>query len=385
MLCRTISLSVVLAVVVVACGKSADRHPSGAVPGGGTSTAAAAASDVADRGDDPCIYLASTEAEAYVGPLATPPFRFDKSTGAPDVDGTHCMYRGRDGREIMVDVMAGGARTEAAVTAGVPRVMGRMLEATGHQDQEGVPAALTQQGDTGPWDNAQWMPVIGTLQAVKGDSGLLIDVLASSAGEQGAYALAREALPRLGKPLEYDGAHAAALAPAPRAPLANPCDLIPRARVEQAIGVLSAEPERDSSGAKCTYRVASANGTQEYPLDITWVNGTREFAQMKGSVGAAAPALGMPGGGGAPALPPEAQEAAQQMLGQISKMSGGTLGAPGLMHPASDSALTGPWDAAGLVAGMLVATKHNVMVQLILGSADYDKAKALLAAACEQL
>ena len=34
---------------------------------------------------------------------------------------------------------------------------------------------------------------------------------------------------------------------------------------------------------------------------------------------------------------------------------------------------------------MLVATKHNVMVQLILGSADYDKAKALLAAVCEQL
>lgn len=384
MLYRTISLSVVLAVVVVACGKSADQQSSGAAVGGG-SVAVATERTVADRGDDPCIYLASTEAEAYVGPLASPPFRFDESTGAPDVDGTHCMYRGRDGREIMIDVMAGGARTAAAVTAGVPRVMGRMLKATGHGDQEGVPAAMTQPGDKGPWDSAQWMPVIGTLQVVKGDSGVLIDVLASNAGEQGAYALAREALPRLGKPLEYDGAHAAALAPRPRAPLANPCDLIPRARVEQAIGALAGEPERDSSGATCTYRVATGNGTQEYPLDITWINGAREFAHMKRSVGSAATALGMPGGGAAPALPPEAQEAAQQMLGQISKMSGGTLGAPGLMHPASDSALTGPWDAAGLVAGVLVATRHNVMVQLILGSADYDKAKALLAAACEQL
>ena len=376
MQCRIISLLVVLPVVVVACQKAADRQPSGAT---------AAASAVVDGGDDPCIYLASTEAEAYVGPLATPPFRFEESTGAPDVEGNHCMYRGRNGREIMVDVLAGGARTRAAVTAGVPRVMGRMLKATGHQNQESVPAAIAQQGEQGPWDNAQWMPVIGTLQVVKGDSGVVIDVLASNAGEQGAYALAREAVPRLGRPLEYNGAHAAALAPKPRASLANPCDLIPRARVEQAIGSLSAEPEQDASGAKCTYRVATADGTQEYPLDITWINGARAFAHMKGSVGSAATALGMPGGGVSPALPPEAQKAAQQMIGQISKMTGGAVGAPGLMHPASDSTLTGPWDAAGLVAGMLVATEHNVMVQLTLGSADYDKAKALLAAACEQL
>lgn len=381
MLCRTISLSVVLAVVVAACRNSADQNRSGAATGGGAQ--AADASTVVDKGDDPCVYLASTEAEAYVGPLATPPFRFDKSTGAPSVDGNDCMYRGRNGREIMVDVMAGGARIASAVTAGVPRVMGRMLKATGHPDQEGVPAAITQQGEKGPWDNAQWFPVIGTLQAVKGDSGLSIDVLASNAGEQGAYALAREALPRLGKPLEYDGAHAAALAPRPRAPLANPCDLIPRARVEQAIGSLSGEPEQDASGTTCTYRAAATGGTQEYPLDITWVNGTREFAQMKRSIGAAPSALGMPGG---PTLPPEAQKEAQQMIGQITKMSGGVLGAPGLMHPASDSSLTGPWDAAGLVGGVLVATKHNVMLRLALTpTADYDKAKALLAAACEQL
>ena len=378
MLCRTTTISsfAVLAVVVVACRKSANAQPSGV---------AAAASAVADRGDDPCIYLASTEAEAFVGPLVSPPFRFDESTGAPDAGGTHCMYRGRNGREIMVDVIAGGARMGAAITAGVPGAVGRMLQGTGHEDLQGVPAALTKQGAKGPWDNAQWMAVTGTLQAVKGDSGLSIDVAASNAGEPGAYVLAREALPRLGKPLEYDGAHAAALAPKPRTPLANACDLIPRARVEQAIGSLAGAPEQDSSGKRCTYRAAATDGTQEYPVDITWINGTREFAHMKSSVGSAATALGMPGGG-SPAVPPESQKMVQQMLGQITKMSGGTLGAPALMHPASDSSLTGPWDAAGLIAGGLVATKHNVMVQLPLTpTSDYDKAKALLAAACEQL
>ena len=75
------------------------------------------------------------------------------------------------------------------------------------------------------------------------------------------------------------------------------------------------------------------------------------------------------------------------MLAQVSKLTGGSLAAPSLTHGvATDSALTGPWDSAALVGGgMLAATKHNVMIELIPGSADYDKAKALLAAACESL
>ena len=289
------------------------------------------------------------------------------------------MYRGRNGREIMVDVLAGGAKMASAVTSGVPRVMGRMLKATGPLDQEGVTAAISQKGEQGPWDSAQWLAVIGTLQAVKGDSGLLINVRVSNAGEQGAWpALAREALPRLSKPLDYDGAHAAALAPKPRDPLANPCDLIPRARVEQAIGPLSGEPDHDGSGENCTYHVATANGAQDYGLDFTWTNGNRAFAMLKGSVAAAAPVLGLPAGGAAPTLPPEAQ----QMLSQISKLTGGALAAPSLTHGVgTDTSLTGPWDAAALVGGsMLAVTKHTVMVQLIVRSADYDKAKALLAA-----
>jgi hypothetical protein len=377
-------LSIALVVVVAACKKSADQQSLGAATGSGASGSAEAASTVADHDDDPCIYLASTEAEVYVGPLATPPFRIDESDGTPNPDGQKCMYRGRDGREIMVDAMLGGAKMAVAATAGVPRVVGRMAKATGHQDQQSVTDAMTQKGDAGPWDNAQWMGVTGTLEAVKGDSGVNINVAASSAGEQGAYVLAREALPRLEKPLDYDGAHAAALAPKPRTPLANACDLIPRARVEQAIGKLASEPQRDTLGASCTYRVAGANGVQEYPLDITWVNGNQEFAMEKRSVGAAAATLGQPGGGAIPALPPEAQ----QMLGQISKMTGGALAAPAsLTHSLpTDTTFVGPWDRAGMVGGStMIATKNNVMVTLLVTSGDYDKAKVLLAAACEQL
>lgn len=384
MLSRTMKLSIALVVVVAACTKPADQQSSGAATGSGSSGSAAAPGTVAGRGDDPCIYIASTEAEAYVGPLATPPFRYDESAGIPDPNGQKCMYRGLDGREITVDLMLGGAKMAVAATAGVPRVVGRMAKATGHQEQQAVTDAITQKGDAGPWDNAQWMGVTGTLEAVKGDSGVIINVAASSAGEQGAYVLARDALPRLAKPLEYDGAHAAALAPKPRAPLANACDLIPRARVEQAIGKLTSEPQRDSLGESCTYHVAGANGVQEYPLEITWVNGSQEFAMAKGAVGAAPAAMGLPAGGAMPTLPPEAQ----QMLGNISKMSGGALSAPSsLVHPRpTDTTFVGPWDRAGMVGGStMIATRHNVMIEILLTSGEYDKAKALLAAACEQL
>jgi hypothetical protein len=383
MLRRAMRLCVAL-VVVTACKKSSDQPSSSAEAGGGSSSNAASASADVDRGDDPCIYIASTEAETYVGPLSTPPFRFNESEGAPAVDGQKCMYRGRDGREITVDLMLGGAKMAIAASAGVPRVVGRMTKATGHGDLQGVSAAVAQKGDAGPWDNAEWMGATGTLEAVKGDSGVILNVSASSAGEQGAYALAREALPRLAKPLEYNGAHAAALAPKPRTPLANACDLIPRARVEQALGKLASEPQRDSLGASCTYRVAGANGVQEYPLDITWVNGSEQFAMEKGAVGAAAPALGMSGGGAVPALPPEAQ----QMLGNISKMTGGALAAPSSMvhGPPTDTTFVGPWDRAGMVGGStMIAARHNVMIEILLTSGDYDKAKALLVAACEQL
>ena len=53
---------------------------------------------------------------------------------------------------------------------------------------------------------------------------------------------------------------------------------------------------------------------------------------------------------------------------------------------APDTMLVGPWDSAALVNGSwLLASKDDVGLMMILGTADYDKAKALMAAACEKL
>jgi hypothetical protein len=52
----------------------------------------------------------------------------------------------------------------------------------------------------------------------------------------------------------------------------------------------------------------------------------------------------------------------------------------------TDTALQGPWDSAMLMHGtQLFAVKNDVMVGVDLQSADYEKAKALLAVICSAL
>lgn len=336
--------------------------------------------------DDPCRYLAATEAVPYVGSLAAPPYRFDDGDGVPRASGTHCLYRGQDGRSIMVDVMTAGARDASAVVAGVPRVTGRVLKSTGDSEHTGMLNGMSQKGQAGPWDNATWTP-IGKLIVAKGDEGFIFDVSASTAGETGAYALARDAFPRLGAPLSYDGAAAAASAPKPHAVLANPCDLVSRAKVEQAIGPLAGDPESDSASSKCTYRVATSEGTREYPLDITWTGGYKELVMLQGSVAMAGTAMGKPSSANTapPSVPPEAQK----MIGQFTKvLAGSPTSAPPQvpLTPTDTTPLIGPWDKAAAVGGQrLAAVRHDVLVQIILTTADPAKARALLAAACEQL
>ena len=52
----------------------------------------------------------------------------------------------------------------------------------------------------------------------------------------------------------------------------------------------------------------------------------------------------------------------------------------------TDTTLKGPWDNASLLHGtQLIAVKNDVFVAMTLESADYDKAKALMAAICSRL
>ena len=79
----------------------------------------------------------------------------------------------------------------------------------------------------------------------------------------------------------------------------------------------------------------------------------------------------------------------KKMRGGLMKMVGGNTGAAGAVTQVglqTDTTLKGPWDNASLLHGtQLIAVRNDVFVGMDLQSADYEKAKALMAAICSTL
>ncbi|MGH7592971.1 MAG: hypothetical protein ACRELE_03850, partial [Gemmatimonadales bacterium] len=200
--------------------------------------------------NDPCTLLTAGEAEPYVGPLGTPPYR--ASDGAADVHGDQCLYRGKDGRVVAIEPDWGSGAS--GVVQDVPQRVAGALD-------KGAPglAAMTQMvmksEGPGPWDKATWIPG-GSLLASKGSTGVMIDVTGASGQESDGLALARIIMPRFAHPLAYDGAKAVALVPKPPAHPARACDFLPRPEVEAAIGPLDGAPSSDQPESSCSYNVS---------------------------------------------------------------------------------------------------------------------------------
>jgi hypothetical protein len=334
-----------------------------------------AAATATTGGDDPCRYLAASEVEPYTGPLISPPFRASVDDAVPQATGDGCLYRGKDGRGVMVQFSAAGGR--AAGDAGR-----RVTQTADKAGPPGRASAVMGPVGPGPWDNSNWFPT-GTLIVFKGDASFDIDVSGTSGGKNAAVDLATKAIGRLSHPLDYDGTRAVAFAPKP-VPEVPACNLIPRARAQAILGSLVGAPKPDSTGTTCTYTVAGADGQVTYPVAITWRNGYKGYNALKHSMSDVGGLMGAPTS--MPAMP-ALDSSSQKIMGAFSKM----VGVPGMGGVAkrgmkTDSSLVGPWDSATLVNGAwLIASRHDVAVMINLGDADYDKAKALLTAACERL
>jgi hypothetical protein len=345
--------------------------------------ALAAIGRTAPTPDDPCRYLAASEVEPYTGPLVAPPFRATADSAVANVKGDGCLYRGKDGRGVMVQYSAAGGREAGTVGRRVPQVVDRATDQKHDgSESQGTANAVMGPAGPGPWDNSNWFPT-GTIIVYKGDASFDIDVSGTSGGKTAAMDLATKAIGRLGHPLDYDGTRAVAFAPKP-VPEVPACNLIPRARAEAILGTLAHEPKPDSTGTTCTYTVKGADGQVDYPLAITWRNGYKAYSGLKHSMSDVGGLMGAPTS--MPTMP--ALSAPQQKLaGAFGKM----VGVPGMGGIAkrgmqTDSSLVGPWDSATLVHGSwLIASRHDVAVMINLGDADLDKAKALLTAACERL
>ncbi len=346
--------------------------------------------DTAQGAHDPCTLLSGPEAERFVGALASPPYR--ASDGVPDVRGDQCMYRGRDGRQVAVQPDWAGGAMMGRTLRDVPNTMGNAVSKAGATGLDTMTHRVMQQGPAGPWDQATWIPG-GALFATRGELQVQVDVSGASGQEADAVALATLIMPRFARPLAYDGAKAVALAPKPRPHPARACDLIPRAEVEAAIGRLAGAPSSDDPETSCTWRVATPQGERAYPVSFAWEGGQKAFTMQKHQMATVGGVMGTPTSSPLDTLKPPPQM--QAMLGGLMKAmgggsaAGGTSAAPGAAATIgfrTDTALAGPWDHGALLHGTeLLAVKGDVMVAMSLQSADYDRARKLLAAICNRL
>lgn len=324
---------------------------------------------------DPCTFLSAAEAAPYVGPLTTPPYR--ASDGAADIHGDQCMYRGQDGRQVtVVPDWSGGGATAGSAVQGAANALGG-VNPMAHQ--------VVKAEAAGPWDKATWIPG-GALFASKGAQSVQVDVTAASGKEDDAIALAKIIMPRFDHPLAYDGTKAVALVPKPHAHPARACDFIPQADVEAAIGPLAGAPSSsDAPETSCTWKVTTAEGERDYPVEFVWQGGQRNYAMLKHQMATVAGVMGTPASSPMDTMKPPPQM--QAMIGGMMKMVGGrgaegkAPGAAATIGFQTDTMLAGPWDNASLLHGtQLIAVRHDVFVGMSLESADYEKAKALLAA-----
>ncbi|MEO7207632.1 MAG: hypothetical protein ABI145_12790 [Steroidobacteraceae bacterium] len=335
---------------------------------------------------DPCTLLAASEAQTYVGALSTPPFR--ASGDAADPKGTQCVYRGSGGRQIVIDWNAGGARDAGNIIDSVPNIVGGAFQQAGQPDLAANAHRVIAQGPQGPWDKANWIPG-GTLFVTKGDQGANIDMSGASGKEDEAVAIASLVVPRFNHPLAYDGARAALKAPKAKAH-GGACSVVTKAAVEAAIGPLTGAPTASSDGTRCDYQVATAQGQRTYTVEYVWQGGLKNYNMLKNGPATMGSAMGgnIPMGG-LNSMPQDPQTAA--LIGGLMKLAGGgdAGAAPGAATQIgfkTDSTLQGPWDNATLLHGtQLLAVKADVMVGMDLRSADYERAKTLMAAICSKL
>jgi hypothetical protein len=337
-------------------------------------------------GPDPCTLLSATEAQVYVGALSTPPYR-TSDDGLADAGGEACLYRGSGARQLVIVRTGAGSAQVGKILDDVPNAVGGVLEKAGAGDLAATAHRVMAQIPDGPWDKATWIPG-GTLFVTKGAEGANVDVSGASGKQDDAVAIAREIVPRFEHPLDYDGAKAAALAPKPKSHPAGACDIVPQAAVEGAIGALDSAPVADPDGSKCSYHVASAQGPRTYSVSFVWQGGVKNFNMLKNGMST----LGSVMGGSIPTAGMDSMKMDPNMsklMGGLMKMAGGGNGAPGAATQVgfkTDTTLQGPWDSAMLMHGtQLFAVKNDVMVGMDLQSADYEKAKALLAVLCAAL
>lgn len=320
---------------------------------------------------DPCILVSRAEAEKYLGPLRADPWR----------DGTTCVYDAASGRSITIDVSYTGGGMAMKMMKAVGGLTNMAIV-----DESGK--ADTLDGD---WDQVRWQ--YGTLDALKGDVMVGVDVQASQAGPVGAAALANIALKRLPSPLAYDGEAAAAHKPGPLVAPRDPCSLVTKDEAAAILGKLEGDPKSDAMG--CTFLVPSplGHGTMPVLLAVSWDHGFAKFGEQKIVNGMAEKSFIGPVMGGAGADQADQKMNSTQTGKEEMEKMRNTIGGmgpslkEGSLQLKTDTTVTGgPWDEAAVLSGLtFAAVKKDVYISMALQMLGEAKARALVAKAMSRI
>lgn len=320
---------------------------------------------------DPCILVSRAEAEKYLGPLRADPWR----------DGSTCRYDAATGRSITIDVSYTGGGMAMKMMKGVGGLTNMAIV-----DESGK--ADTLDGD---WDQVRWQ--YGTLDALKGDVMVGVDVQASQAGPVGAADLANIALKRLPSPLKYDGEAAAAHKPGPLVSPRDPCSLVTKDEAAAILGKLEGEPTSGSDG--CTFPVPSplGHGTMPVLLAVSWDHGFYKFGEQKIVNGMVEKSFIGPVMGGAGADQADQKMNSTQTGKEEMERMRNTVGGmgpslkEGSLQLKTDTTVTGgPWDEAAVLSGLtFAAVKKDVYISMALQMLGEAKARALVAKAMSRI
>ncbi|MGE5232068.1 MAG: hypothetical protein ACM3NS_10020 [Deltaproteobacteria bacterium] len=320
---------------------------------------------------DPCILVSRVEAEKYLGPLRADPWREE----------TKCVYDAASGRSITIDVSYTGGQMAMKMMKAVGGLTNMAIV-----DESGK--ADTLDGD---WDQVRWQ--YGTLDALKGDVMVGVDVQASDAGPVGAAALANIALKRLPSPLAYDGEAAAAHKPGPLVAPRDPCSLVTKDEAAAILGKLEGDPKSDAMG--CTFLVPSplGHGTMPVELTVTWNGGFDKFGEQKMVNGMVEKSFTGPimGGAGADQMDqkmnstPTGKQEMEKMRNMVGGM-GPSLKEGSLQLKTDTTVAGGPWDEAAVLSGLtFTAVKKDVYISVALQMLGEPKARALVAKAMSRI
>jgi len=377
-----LTLAICAVAAIAGCSKASNSRPD--APGAADNAATSSPADP----HDPCILVTQAEAEHWLGPLAHPPFRAD-DPGDPTPDGKQCKYLGADGRYILLEVDWTNGKLGMKLMAMAGGLVGQVFT-----DDAGKTDTLE-----GTWDDARWMGP-SMFYANKEDVMVTANVGAAKGGIAAAANLSSKALARVGHPLAYDGAKAAANAPRPREN-GDACALLTAADIEAIVGTLDGAPVPSGHGPEtgCLYHVRlKGGGTTDLKLDVSWRHGFEHFAGGKmvtatvmnqtAGMRQSHAQTGQETKSEAVKQPSPAEDPGlQKMMGVLQKLAK-TQGIQmdqtgGLVH---DTIVEGPWAEGAILAGVsFVAVKNDVGVTLGFRSLSIEQAKALMAKVMERL